>query len=104
MVDKIDGHRCLSLVLPGRMLREGETYTRVERQTQTGTEAARDEWDVVFFSLYQLFVRSFVTKSTSHPDARGYGGCEEKAVEKYQDLTEGERKVHKTTERRAAHM
>lgn len=49
MVDKIDGHRCLFLALPGRMLGEGETYTPVERQTQTVMETARDEWDVVFF-------------------------------------------------------
>lgn len=82
MVDKIDGHRCLFLALPGRMLGVGETYTPVERQTQTVMETARDEWDVVVFSLNQLFVRSFVMKSTSHPDALGYGGCELKAVAK----------------------
>lgn len=37
-------------------------------------EAERDDWDLVFFCFFspaELFVRSFVTESTSHPAALG---------------------------------
>lgn len=61
------------LSLSGKMVRrskERETDTRTERQTQTGrhVETERDDWGLVF-SPAELFVRSFVTDSTSHPDA-----------------------------------
>ena len=54
-----------------------------------GTE--RDDWDLVF-SLSELFVRSFVTESTSHPDALGPDvRCELEAVPKVGDLAEGDK-------------
>lgn len=55
-------------------------------------ETDRDDGDLVF-SLSELFVRSFVTECTSHPDALGPDvRCELEAVPKFPDLAEGERK------------
>ncbi len=73
---------------------DGEEREIQQRQTQAGrehVETERDAWDVIY-SLAELFVRSFITESTSHPDAL----CpdvkrEQEAVPKLQDLAEGEK-------------
>lgn len=54
-------------------------------------ETERDDLDLVI-SLSELFVRSFVTEITSHPDALGPDvRCKLEAVPKVQDLAEGEK-------------
>lgn len=72
----------LTRLLGGARGGESEIQQRQKQAGRQPVETERDAWDLVY-SLVELFVRSFVTESTSHPDALGPDvRCELEAVPK----------------------